>query len=96
MSIVDKASAKALTIWKKSRRHGWLDNYLMGNTRGKKASKEAFMAGYVMGVFHQSQESKYGQIFSEGHEQDASRNETGKVQSRNQPNLSGQTNKGEV
>jgi hypothetical protein len=29
---------------------GWLDEHLRGNTRGKKASKEAFMAGYMCAV----------------------------------------------
>ena len=56
MSIVDKARDDALVIWKKSRRQGWLDEHLRGNTRGKKASKEAFIAGYVMGVIHTTQE----------------------------------------
>ena len=50
MSIVDKHYSKAMAIWKKYRRKGWLDEHLRGNTRGKKASKEAFMAGYMCAV----------------------------------------------
>ena len=50
MSIVDKHYSKAMVIWKKYRRKGWLDENLRGNTRGKKASKEAFMAGYMCAV----------------------------------------------
>ena len=97
--MYDQAHARALRIWKKARREGWLDEHLRGNTRGKKASKEAFSAGYVCAIVDFEtivKERKDGQLLREGHEQDASRNETGKVQSRNQPNLSGQNNQGEI
>ncbi len=47
MSMVDVAHARALRIWKKARREGWLDEHLRGNTRGKKASKEAYITGYI-------------------------------------------------
>jgi len=50
MSLVDKHYSKAMAIWKKHRRLGWLDEHLRGNTRGKIASKEAFMAGYMCAV----------------------------------------------
>ena len=50
MSLLDIHHPKAMAIWKKSRRNGWLDEHLRGNTRGKKASKEAFMAGYMCAV----------------------------------------------
>ena len=52
MSLVDKHYSKAMVIWKKHRRQGWLDEHLRGNTRGKKASKEAFMAGYMCAVIN--------------------------------------------
>lgn len=94
MSVVDKAHAEGLKIWKKSRRDGWLDEHLRGNTRGKKASKEAFLSGYVMGVFHQLQESQYGR--EESLIKDATRNEEGKIQFGNQPNLSGKNYQGEI
>ena len=50
MSLFDKHHPKAMAIWKKHRRLGWLDEHLRGNTRGKKASKEAFLAGYMCAV----------------------------------------------
>lgn len=58
MSFIDDVNAEAIKIWKKSRREGWLDQHLRGNTRGKKASKEAFLAGYVFGAYHQLQKEK--------------------------------------
>ena len=58
MSFLDDTHAQAMAIWKKSRREGWLDQHLRGNTRGKKASKEAFLAGYVFGAYHQLQKDK--------------------------------------
>jgi hypothetical protein len=96
MSLVDKAHAEGLKIWKKSRRHGWLDNHLIGNTRGKKASKEAFLAGYVMGILHTKQGGHDGQVFREGHEQDATGNENGTTQPRTKQNLQGEENKGVI
>ena len=95
MSMYDQAYARAMRIWKKSRRNGWLDEHLRGNTRGKKASKEAFMTGYVSAVvdfetvLRREEDGK-------SHIEDAEQHENGKVQSRNQPNLSGQTYQGEI
>jgi hypothetical protein len=50
MSLVDDAYKEAAQRWDKSRRQGWLSNYLKGNTKGKKAGKEAYIAGYVTAV----------------------------------------------
>ena len=55
MSLVDEAYVKATQIWNKNRRGGWLTDYLKGNTKGKKASKEAFIAGYVMATLKTNQ-----------------------------------------
>ena len=52
MSLLDKHYPKASAIWKKHRRQGWLDEHLRGNAHGKKASKEAFMAGYMCAVIN--------------------------------------------
>jgi hypothetical protein len=50
MSLVDDAYKEATQRWNKSRRQGWLSNHLKSNTKGKKASKEAYITGYVTAV----------------------------------------------
>jgi hypothetical protein len=50
MSLFDNHHPKALAIWEKHRRQGWLDEHLRGNAHGKKASKEAFLAGYMCAI----------------------------------------------
>lgn len=100
MSMYDQAHARALRIWKKARREGWLDEHLRGNTRGKKASKEAFLAGYSMAILDVKtifrKEESDGQLLEQSNEQDATQHEGGEVRPRNKPNLSGQTHKGEI
>ena len=99
MSDYDQAYARALRIWKKARRDGWLDEHLRGNTRGKKASKEAFASGYVCALVDFEtiiRMKKDGQLFEQGDEQDATQHEGSKVRPRNKPNLSQQNHKGEI
>lgn len=99
MSNYDQAHARALRIWKKARQQGWLDEHLRGNTRGKKASKQAFASGYVCALVDFEtivREKRDGQLLEQGNEQDATQHEGGEVRPRNKPNLSGQTYKGEV
>lgn len=50
MSIYDDECAKALKIWEKHRKQGWLEEHLKGNAKGKIASKRAFLAGYVCAI----------------------------------------------
>lgn len=50
MSFYDDQHNRALKIWDKARREGWLSNELKGNAKGKRASKEAFIAGYICAV----------------------------------------------
>lgn len=50
MSFYDRHHTKALKIWNKARREGWLAEQLKGNAKGKVASKEAFIAGYICAV----------------------------------------------
>lgn len=99
MSMYDQANARALRIWKKARRDGWLDEHLRGNTRGKKACKEAFASGYVSALVDIEtilRKEKDGQLLQQSNEQDATQHEGGEVRPRNQPNLSGQSYKGET
>jgi hypothetical protein len=99
MSIYDVAHARALRVWKKARREGWLDEHLRGNTRGKKASKQAFTGGYLRAIIDFEtivKEQSDGQLLEQGNEQDATQHEGSKVRPRNKPNLSRQTDKGEV
>ena len=99
MSNYDQAHARALRIWKKARREGWLDEHLRGNTRGKKASKEAFSAGYVCALVDFEtivREKRDGQLLEQGTEQDATQYERSKVRPRNKPNLSQTNHKGEI
>ena len=99
MSISDVAYARAMRIWKKARREGWLDEYLRGNTKGKKASKEAFTAGYVCALVDFEtiiREGKNGELLGKDNEQTTARDEKRKVQARTKPNLSGIKHKGEI
>lgn len=95
MSMYDQAYARAMRVWKKARREGWLDEHLRGNTRGKKASKEAFSAGYLRAivdfetVLRREEDGKSYLDYAEQHEDR-------KVQPRNQPNLSGKETKGVI
>ena len=99
MSIYDVAHARALKVWKKARREGWLDEHLRGNTRGKKASKQAFTGGYLRAIIDFEtivKEQSDGQILRQDIEQNANGNEKCEVRSRVGKNLSGQTYKGEI
>lgn len=99
MSMYDQAYARAMRIWKKARREGWLDEYLRGNTRGKKASKEAFSAGYVCALVDLEtvmKGEKDGELLEKDNEQTTARDEKRKVQARTKPNLSGIKHKGEI
>ena len=95
MSMYDQAYARAMRVWKKARREGWLDEHLRGNTRGKKASKEAFSAGYLRAVVDFEtvlRREEDGKSYLEYAEQYEDR----KVQPRNQSDIPRKTNKGEV
>ena len=98
MSNYDQAYARALRIWKKARRDGWLDEHLRGNTRGKKASKEAFSAGYVCALIDFEtviREKKSGELHQQDYEFHAEGNEKCEAQPRVKPSVSERQSKGE-
>ena len=93
--MYDQAHARASRIWKKARQDGWLDEHLRGNTRGKKASKEAFSAGYVSAIVDFEtilRREEDGKSYLEY----AKQHEYRKVQPRNKANLSQTNHKGEI
>jgi hypothetical protein len=53
MSKYDEEYEKARKIWDKCRKAGWLSKHLKGNAKGKIASKEAFMAGYMSAIVNE-------------------------------------------
>ena len=93
--MYDQAYARAMRVWKKARRDGWLDEYLKGNTKGKKACKEAFSTGYLRAIVDFEtvlRREEDGKTFLEYAQQYEDR----KATPRTEPNLSGKENKGVI